>query len=36
MLKINNALKKHIQDLYASINEDLLIKQQEEMKKKFN
>lgn len=30
------ALKKHIQDLYASINEDLLIKQQEEMKKKFN
>ena len=30
------ALKKHIQDLYASINEDLLIKQQQEMKKKFN
>ena len=30
------ALKKHIQDLYTSINDDLFIKQQEEMKKKFN
>ena len=30
------ALKKHIADLYQSINDDLFIKQQEEMKKKFN
>ena len=30
------ALKKHIADLYQSINDDLFVKQQEEMKKKFN
>ena len=30
------ALKKHIADLYQSINDDLFIKQQEEMKKKIN
>jgi ERCC4-type nuclease len=30
------ALKKHIADLYASINDDLFVKQQEQIKKKFN